>query len=155
MKKGFTLIELLVVVAIIGMLSSVVLSSLNTARANARDAKRLQDGRQVVSALELRYSATNGYPAWGNNGCSTSYCLEHISAELTPTYIPDLPEDPLYGSDGANPYRYCSYGNVFEILVYNERAGAYCHIPHGSNDRQSGCWMTNGVPNSGTIWCSG
>ena len=56
---GFTLIELLVVIAIIGILSSVVLASLNTARQKGRDARRLQDLKSIVTAVAL---ADSGEP---------------------------------------------------------------------------------------------
>lgn len=64
--KGFTLIELLVVISIIGLLSSIVFASLNSARIKARDARRIADIKQIQMALDLYYDQNNTYPVSGN-----------------------------------------------------------------------------------------
>ena len=62
-KRGFTLIEFLVVIAIIGILATIVLVSLNTARAKARDARRSSDMHQMALAMEMYYDSANSvYP---------------------------------------------------------------------------------------------
>ena len=60
-KKGFTLIELLVVIAIIGLLSTLAVVALGSARLKARDAKRVSDLKQIQTALELYYMHTRQY----------------------------------------------------------------------------------------------
>ncbi len=72
--KGFTLIELLVVIAIIGILSSVVLVSLNTARRKGQDARVATGVAQLRTKLETDYttnynagfSAANTFVASGD-----------------------------------------------------------------------------------------
>lgn len=53
--RGFTLIELLVVIAIIGILASVVLASLNTARAKGADAAIKSSVNNMRAQAELFY----------------------------------------------------------------------------------------------------
>lgn len=89
-NKGFTLIELLVVIAIIGLLASVVLLALNSARAKARNAKRLADVRQIASALELYFNDKSAYPTAPSAGV-----LSNTTAPgLSPGYIGLIPTAP-------------------------------------------------------------
>jgi len=69
-NQGFTLIELLVVIAIIGLLASIVLVSLQGARAKARDARRMHDLSQIRTALFLYYDA---YGNWIETGSGCGY----------------------------------------------------------------------------------
>lgn len=63
-EQGFTLVELLVVIAIIGILATLVLLQLGTARARARDTQRITTLSQVQSALETYAEENNGkYPS--------------------------------------------------------------------------------------------
>ena len=99
-KFGFTLIELLVVIAIIGVLASIVLASLNTARAKSRDAKRVADLRQVQLALELYFDAQSPaqYPAAAAGSA--------LPAGLaTGGFIPQIPVAP--GGAGTPCANYC------------------------------------------------
>ena len=110
-QKGFTLIELLVVIAIIGMLSSVVLASLSSARKKSRDAKRLSDMQQVRTALELDYNDHNAYPVSDYDGCGGwdvgNQTLPFMNGKLIGN-MSKHPVDPI-ASGTCSGYRYYRY----------------------------------------------
>lgn len=67
-NKGFTLIELLVVVAIIAILSTIVIISINAARAKGKDSGAISQLNQARNQAEIYYTKTGSY----NGLCSPS-----------------------------------------------------------------------------------
>ena len=166
-KNGFTLIELLVVIAIIGILSSVAMTSLNGARARARDARRLSDAKQIVIALEMYKSTYVQYP--GNtdsddSGWDRGYSGGTASGD---TFIRPLVTAGLFNATPGDPtnkallggYRYYRYSagyggrcdpalgavyifNVyFETTAYNSKRPTFS-CPAGGNGTISWIGMT-------------
>src|SRR5690606_14931557 len=109
----------------IALLSSVVLASLQTARAKGRDAKRISDLKQMQVAVEMYYNDHGSYPrnydgttllsatTWRGTtvGCYGSTASTKVMSGVAPKYIPQLPQDPkpigstlcyLYRSDGKD-----------------------------------------------------
>ncbi|HYE23479.1 MAG TPA: type II secretion system protein [Candidatus Paceibacterota bacterium] len=70
--RGFTLIELLVVIAIIGILSAVVLASLNSARTKGVDAAVKSNLATIQTQAELYYDDNNN--AYGTTAHTLTNC---------------------------------------------------------------------------------
>ncbi len=152
-KFGFTLIELLVVVAIIGLISSVVMASLSSARKKSRDARRLMDMKQIRIALELYYNTYNQYPNNTDNdgsgwdvGCYGAGDI-FIQPLVTAGAIPKVPCDPIIVSQTGG-YRYYRY-NAGDFGC-NVSRGAYYIL--GVVDMET---SGNPYPGSPGFSCSG
>ncbi len=105
LTRGFTLIELLVVISIIGMLSSVVLVSLQGARTKAKEMKFLAGLYQLKSALEL-YKLDNGrYPggplAPGQAAQDGGW---HGTLATCPTVVPPHTLDEIFDANFKSRY---------------------------------------------------
>lgn len=97
-SRGFTLIELLVVVAIMGILSTMALSSFSDAQKKARDSQRKSDAGQIRSALEMaREDDSNGkYPTASSSPSVTN--ITTLGTFMTNKgYMKAFPTDPVLG----------------------------------------------------------
>ena len=128
-SRGFTLIELLVVIAIIGLLSSIVLASLNTARVKGADAARISDVKSLETAMELYYNTNGGYPTSKGSGNGDVLLSDAtLISKLVPTYIASMPA--LLIADGDRYYANGATSGVqtsgYDMYIYMKGTTSWC-----------------------------
>jgi prepilin-type N-terminal cleavage/methylation domain-containing protein len=110
-NKAFTLIELLVVVAIISLLSSVVIASLQGSREKAAVTKLKEQVRQIQTALELYRSDRGAYPV-GEPSNTYSLTIPDLMSELEPyieSTVLDTTQIKSYTIDSSNIIYYPTF----------------------------------------------
>lgn len=110
---AFTLIELLIVIAVIGMLSAIILSSVSSGRAKSRDAKRVDELREMGKTLFLN----DKEPAQNLAGCNAA---AHTDAS---TCNGPAPINFQYYKDVITPGTACTNLSVSTCQYSISRAG--------------------------------
>jgi general secretion pathway protein G len=110
-QTGFTIVELLIVIVVIGILAAITIVAYSGIQQRARDTRRLDDVRIIVTALEA-YKVLNGfYPASGNGGSFEPSTLDppnFMSAlRASGSFGTATPVDPL--NNASNLYSYFRY----------------------------------------------
>ena len=165
-KRGFTLIELLVVISIIAFLATLAITALDKVRAQARDATRKSDLRQLAKALELYYDDNNLYPTtgasnpwWGNCIGRGSYDISGPTGwipYLAPAYLAKLPIDPKTTllQDTSNCYIYRSDDSRKEYKILAAyTVETVCLSATVKDDPM--CDPHTGRPRSFSVWTEG
>lgn len=95
-KKAFTLIELLVVIAIIGVLSGLVMISMNGATDNAKDTSRKNDINNLRGIILANQSIEDVFPIQATE-CEIGNNCTNLHSILVPDHFATLsaiPKDP-------------------------------------------------------------
>jgi prepilin-type N-terminal cleavage/methylation domain-containing protein len=159
-NKAFTLIELLVVIAIIGILSGLIVISMNASVNSANDTKRKANIDAIRKALVIE-KVFGLYPIQ-TVPCEVGNNCNNLSSVLIPTYFSTLPRDPsgayynYYSADGtsytltanlSSGQVYASSPSGFgtsclSLLVSGKTSGLYTINPTSNAPFQAYCDMT-------------
>jgi prepilin-type N-terminal cleavage/methylation domain-containing protein len=155
MKKhsnGFTLIELLVVIAIIGILASVVLASLNTARAKGANATIKSNLVNIRTQAALYFESNAG--SYG----AVSTCLVNADGSTVGTCTGNVTGDTVVQSllRGAAQKNTQGYARMNVATTPSAAYAAYAYLRTPENGNAVWCvdstGASKGVP---THWSNG
>lgn len=153
--SGFTLVELIVVIAIIGIISTIGISSFTNYIKIAQDAVRKSDLLQIKKALDAYYALYGSYPStiissnryyFGvsiNGGLRAESGSNAYIPGLTPTFLEKLPVDPKKDKNGWSGYLYMSDGVNYKLLAHTNGPEFYPKSgePFYDPNRPGWSWM--------------
>ncbi len=127
-QKGFTLIEMLVVIAVIGILSAVVLTSLGPSRQKAKDSRIISAMNQLRAIAEVLYDGD--YDAFNESNSEVSNLKDEIEKDGGTSF--DIELDSSTDSQ------------KYAILVKLNRGKYYCVDSSGKVYEQDSISISNG-----------
>lgn len=131
LTKGFTLIELLVVIAIIGILSAIVLASLNSARTKGADAAIKGNLNGIRAQAELVYDNTVSY--------------DTVCADPNVSAAGDAASQAYDGTKTADVCNDSATAWAMQVPLKTSGAGRYCVDSTGKTSTSTTALASNTV----------
>lgn len=154
LQRGFTLIELLVVMAIIGLLSSIIIASLNTSRSKGADAAIKEQLHALAQQAEIYYynpAGGNGtYGATGTNSCTGGMFAADLNIKnglLAISADNGAPVGDINGSKCAVPVGGAIYAMTAKLTTPGLLNPWWCIDSNGANKAEANSNFNGGLCN--------
>lgn len=138
--QGFTLIELLVVITIIGILATIVVVNLNSARGRGQDTAIKEQMAQVRAQAALYYDDQYGYSSSAVSSTVTGECLTSAYAANTSSFANTFFVD-------------ADFVRATQGIQKNSSVIPKCYLGGSSSSGKAQSWAMISKMRLGTYWC--